>query len=86
MIFSSSASPDFWNRYDALPDEIQRQADKQFRLFTREPRHPSLHLKPVGKLWSVRIGPSYRALAVRKKNHFFWFWIGGHDEYERLVR
>ena len=50
-----------------------------------DPTHPSLHLKPVGGLWSVRINEAYRALAVREGDVFYWFWVGPHDQYERLI-
>jgi len=42
-------------------------------------------LKSVGGLWSVRINDAYRALAVREGDVFYWFWIGAHDQYERLI-
>ena len=59
--------------------------NKQFELFRKDPTHPSLHLKPVGGLWSVRINDAYRALAVREGDVFYWFWVGPHDQYERLI-
>jgi len=49
------------------------------------PRHPSLRFKKVGEVWSVRVGSGYRAAAILQDDTFFWFWIGTHDEYERLV-
>jgi hypothetical protein len=49
-------------------------------------RHPSLHLKPVGDFWSVRVTDDYRALAYREDAVFNWFWIGSHDEYMRLLK
>ena len=52
----------------------------------RNPRHPSLHFKKVGKLWSVRAGPHHRALAVEDGVDFIWVWIGPHDEYERIIK
>ena len=45
----------------------------------------SLQLKPVGAFWSVRISRSYRALAYREDDIFTWFWIGPHDEYEKIL-
>jgi hypothetical protein len=63
---------------------VQVAWDKQFSLFGKDPTHPSLHLKPVGELWSVRI-KAYRALAVQEGDIFHWFWIGSHGEYERLI-
>ena len=81
----SHASEDFWVLYRKLPPSIQQAADKQFALFLRDPGHPSLHLKRVGEFWSVRITGSYRALALREKGVFYWFWVGDHREYERLI-
>jgi len=85
VTFRSKALPEFWRLYDSLPEQIQRRAGKQFRLFSQNPAHPSIQLKPIGGLWSARVNDDYRALAVREKDVFTWFWIGTHDEYERLV-
>jgi hypothetical protein len=83
--FASHASQEFWYLYRSLPAEIQQQADKQFALFQRDPFHPSLHLKPVGEFWSARVNQGVRALALREGRVFYWFWIGTHDEYERIT-
>jgi hypothetical protein len=85
ITFESRASAEFWRCYHALPASIQQTADKQFALFQNDPAHRSLHLKPVGAFWSVRITEAYRALALRQGNIFYWFWIGAHDDYERLI-
>jgi len=84
-VFKSFASRDFWDLYGQLPEPIQKAADKQFTLFEHDASHPSLRLKPVGDFWSVRVTDAYRALAVREGNEFFWFWIGNHDDYLRLI-
>jgi hypothetical protein len=85
MTFRSRASAEFWDLYNRIPLTAQRAADKQFELFRKDPTHPSLHLKPVGGLWSARINDAYRALAVREGDVFYWFWVGPHDQYERLI-
>jgi hypothetical protein len=36
-------------------------------------------------LWSARINDAYRALALREDDVFYWFWVGPHDQYERLI-
>jgi hypothetical protein len=59
-----SASPRFWAAYEALPASIRKLADANFVLLKRDPRHPSLQFKKVGRYWSVRVGLRYRALAV----------------------
>ena len=79
------ATPRFWACYRALPVEVQQLADRCYELLRSDPRHPSLHLKKVGRFWSVRIGLHYRALAVDDGGDLTWIWIGTHAEYDRLV-
>lgn len=86
MTFRHQTSPSFWHLYVKLPADLRRRADKQFELLLANPDHPSLQLKPVGELWSARITGGYRALALREGGVFTWFWIGTHEEYERLLR
>ena len=82
------ALPRFWKRYRELPPAIQRLADKNYKLLKSDPTHPSLHFKKIGtekQLWSVRVGIGYRALGVEKPDGIYWFWIGPHAEYDRLI-
>lgn len=81
----SWATPDFWTAYSQLPREIQRRARAAYRLWRRNPRHPSLCFKKVGDPWSVRIAKGYRALALLEGDTYYWFWIGTHDEYEKMI-
>jgi hypothetical protein len=80
------ATPRFWSCYRRLPEEVQRLADRGYELLRNDPRHPSLHLKRVGALWSVRVGLHYRALAVQDGSDLVWVWIGSHADYDRLVQ
>lgn len=80
------ASPRFWQQYEQLPDAIQHLADKNYELLKHNPQHPSLHLKHVGRFWSVRVGAGYRALAIEHPAGFVWFWIGTHAQYDQLIR
>ena len=83
-MFRSRTIPRFWDLFDQLPLEIQARAKKQYDLFSKDPGHPSLHLKQVGAFWSVRVTEAYRAVAIRKNSEFTWVWIGSHDEYMRI--
>jgi len=80
-----SASPKFWAAYEALPASIRTLADGNFELLKRDPRHPSLQFKKVGKYWSVRVGLRYRALAAQTSDTCVWFWIGSHADYDRII-
>jgi len=51
-------------------------------------RTSGLHFKKLegeDDIYSLRIGLEYRALAVRSKDRVVWYWIGSHNEYDRLV-
>ena len=69
----------FWDFYTRLPTEVQELADKNFELLKANPKHPSLHFKNVGRIWSARVGIHHRAAAVREGDDMVWFWIGRHD-------
>lgn len=78
-------NPDFWAFYRQLPEEIKRRADTAYKLLRANPRHPSLHFKKVGEFWSARVTLDYRALAVEAHDGYVWFWIGNHDDYEKII-
>lgn len=79
------ASPQFWRHYRQLPAAVRDIADKNFQLLKADAKHPSLHFKRIGKLWSVRIGAHYRALGLDKPEGVVWFWIGSHADYDKLL-
>jgi hypothetical protein len=80
------ASPDFWSSYRALPEAIQKLADKNFEIMKANPRHPSIRLKKAGIFWSARVGIQYRALAKEREEGLIWFWIGHHSQYDHWLK
>jgi hypothetical protein len=67
----SKATLQFWRLFSELPIDVQRDAQRAYRLFQANPTHPGLHFKRLGgdhDLYSARIGLDYRALAVMRKN------------------
>ena len=68
-----------------MSTEVQRLADGCYELLRQDSRHPSLHMKKLGRLWSVRVGLHYRAVAVEDGADLAWFWIGSHSEYNQLI-
>jgi len=79
------ASPRFWELYQALPTEAQELAHRNFTILKSNTRHPSLHLKRIGKFWSVRVGDHYRALGTDVPDGILWVWIGTHADYDRII-
>ena len=79
----------YWKSYKGLPKKIQRDADRKFDLWKKNPFHPSLNFKCVNteyNIWSVRVTIDYRALAVRNEKSVIWYWIGDHNKYEQLLK
>ncbi len=80
------ASKSFWEKYDLLPRSVREVADKNFEILKFNPKHPSLHLKKIDKKYrSIRIGIKYRALAIEVDDGLLWFWIGSHNDYNKLI-
>ena len=78
----------FRKAYTNLPEQAQRQARAAYKLFSLNPYHPSLHFKqvhPTQPIYSARVSLDYRTLGVREGEEVIWFWIGSHDEYEKLL-
>jgi hypothetical protein len=79
------ATDSFWSTYHKLPPQIRALADKSFALLKVNPHHPSLHLKKIGRYWSVRIGLHYRAIATEADGDLRWHWIGSHADYDAKI-
>jgi hypothetical protein len=80
-----TASRRFWTLYDGLPKAVRDTADKNFQLLQSDLKHPSLHFKRIGKLWSVRVGDHHRALGHEVAGGIQWFWIGSHADYDKIA-
>jgi hypothetical protein len=80
------ASPDFWSSYRALPEAIQKLADKNFEIMKANPMHPSIRLKKAGIFWSARVGIQYRALAKEREEGLIWVWNGHHSQYDHWLK
>jgi plasmid maintenance system killer protein len=85
----SRTTRQFWRLFSQLPVDVQRDAQRAYRLFQDNPAHPGLHFKKLegedDDIYSARIGLDYRALAVMRKDRVVWYWIGSHADYDRLI-
>ena len=54
-------------------------------MLLQDPRHPSLHYKRIGRLWSARVGLHHRALGIQRDGEIVWVWIGSHADYDLLL-
>jgi hypothetical protein len=88
----SRTTRSFWKLFDALPVDVQHQAERAYVLWRGNLGHRSLQFKCVSErhqVYSVRIGLHWRALGYRDRvsneDVLTWFWIGSHADYDRLI-
>jgi len=58
-------------------------------MWKANPNHPSLRFRRVDKeepIYSARVSGNYRVLGVLEGDTVIWFWIGDHEEYDRLLK
>jgi mRNA-degrading endonuclease RelE of RelBE toxin-antitoxin system len=86
---NSYISNEFIELFNKLPESVQKQAKKSFKIWKKNPNHPSLQYKKIHndkQIWSVRISLKWRILGLRKMDDIYWFWIGSHSDYEKLIK
>ncbi|WP_456064483.1 type II toxin-antitoxin system RelE family toxin [Catalinimonas niigatensis] len=79
----------FRKAFSKLPERIQDSARSTYQMWKQNPHHSALQFKQVHQtqsIFSVRIGLSYRALGIKDKETVIWFWIGSHEEYNKLIK
>ena len=85
----SETTDRFRKLLERLPEEIRQQARTAYKLFKQDPYHPQLHFKRVHQsqpIYSVRATYRYRAVGRLEGEVIVWFWIGSHDDYDKLIR
>lgn len=78
----------FWRAFQRLSPDVQGRAYQAYELWKNHPAAKGLNFKrvdPNEPVYSVRIGLDYWALGLLDGDTIFWFWIGHHDEYERIL-
>lgn len=83
---NSYTTRSFREAFQALPPDVKERARAAYRLWRENPQLPGLRFKRVGDDVSVRIGRDYRALGILQGDAVYWYWIGKHDVYDRLIR
>ncbi len=85
----SRATPGFWKLYNRLPRTEQRRARKAYQMWKDNPNAPGLRFKCVSEvepIYSARVSENYRVLGLMEGDTVIWFWIGDHNEYERMLK
>lgn len=82
----------FKAQFDALPNDVKRQAVEKYRLFLSSPQNVDFRrllqfnsgIYYRAKISQGRAG--YRAVARLDGGTLIWFFIGPHDAYDKLLK
>jgi len=91
---SSGHSKAFIKLFKKLKKQTQLDAVEACHQWRDNPGYPSLKFGRVqntkARAFRLSIGDHYRALAVHEKfgsqDYYQWFWIGTHEEYNRMIK
>ncbi len=74
-------SPQFAVLVKNLPARTRKELDHAFSVLKEYPNHPLLRLVKVEGHWSMRIGGTFRAVAVEHNGTIIWYWIGRYHHF-----
>jgi hypothetical protein len=86
---TSHTTQSFRDAFVKLPNNIQSRARSAYRRFRTNPNHSGLQFKkvhPTRSVYSARVTDDYRVVGILEGDEIVWFWIGKHEEYERLLK
>ena len=84
----SRLDPEFLEALRRLDSATRRKVQRAYQLFKDNPRHGSLKFRRVRGTrnhYSARVDDYYRVLGLVEGNIITWYWVGPHDEYERMI-
>ena len=77
----------YWSQFDELPTKVRQLAEKNYRLWKANSRHPGLRFKqihPTLPIFSFRVGMQHRSVGVETDDgKMVWFWIGSFEHFAR---
>jgi len=75
--------------FAAAPKDRQIRIRGAYRLWKKNPLHPSLRFKKVHPrlpIYSARVDLDWRAVGILEESTLIWFWVGPHQQYEALLK
>jgi len=85
---NSYLTDDFIKQFGKLPERIQIRSRQAYRQWKENPYDPKFQFKKVHStkpIYSVRVNIGWRALGYKQNNSILWFWIGSHENYNKLI-
>ena len=91
---TGKSKPCVWRWQERFMEEgvaglLRDKTRKAYRLWRENPRHPGLQFKRVSRsepIYSARVDDDYRVLGLFEGDTLYWFWVGKHNDYTKLLR
>jgi hypothetical protein len=81
---------EFCRLLDGLDPLARHRFDLAFRAYRRDPKLVRFELKcrlsDRTPIYGAEAGQNLRALAMRKDDVVYWFWLGTHEDYDRILK
>ena len=79
----------YWDSFEALPEDVRKLAESNYRLWKDNPLNPGLRFKqihPERPIMSFRVGMKHRTVGVEAPDgKVVWFWVGSFDTFKRQI-
>ena len=86
---NSTTTEKFRLLFSQASSQTQRKIRDAYLLWLENPAHHSLRFKKVHDrrpIYSARVDLDWRAVGVLHADTMIWFWVGPHDEYDKLLK
>jgi len=79
----------YWRHFDELPADIRKLAESNYKLWQKNPNHPSLRFKQIHAtlpVFSFRVGMQHRAVGAQVEDgKIAWFWMGSFEHFRDVI-
>ena len=71
-----------------IPKKVRKRVARVFVIWEGNPYHRGLHFEQKysrERLYSMWASKNYRMLGFKEGDTLYWWWIGQHDEYIKML-
>jgi hypothetical protein len=83
---SSYCTDEFWDFYKKLGKPVRKIAARNYWDWKTGKNPHGFNKHKHRNRYAIEVGDHHRALATKDGRDFIWYWIGTHEEYNRLTK
>jgi len=85
---NSYLTEDFLSHFGKLPQNVKEKGPQELPALAAKSQPSKFAIQARASYRAnlfLRVGIDWRALGLREENDIYWFWIGSHAEYDKLL-